>query len=470
MQEKNISIIHYIIVALFCFLFRFIPGFAGITPLGMGILGTFIGAIYGWITIGMFWPSIIALTGIGWSVGVSQMLSASFSNVAVIGLVVLTPLIAVCNETGAFTWVIDKVLTSKAMQGKGWLSFWLLLIIAYSLGFTNPIITCLIFCSFVSTICKQVGIVKNEKLPIFWYLGIAFASMLGQILFPFMGTGLLLLMAYNSMFPDFPLDFVAYMLYILPMGIIMVTLYTLVCKFIFRVDASKLADFKSNSTTTKPISREQFISLLFFLAFIVLVLLASLPLGVISAFLNNFGLVGIAFILMAIMSLIKKSDGTQLTNVEANMRNTSWGQIFMVGFIMVISTYMNTSDTGIPLAMSALLTPFTSLPPLAFVVVALAFAAVMTNVANNMIVIVLVMPFMFSFSSSIGLSPTGMISLLFILSQFALATPAASPVTAVAMNSEMADATAMTKAALKIVPLMFAISICIGWPLAQIMF
>ena len=37
-ETNKIKIIHYIICASFCLFFRFVPGFAGITPLGMGIL------------------------------------------------------------------------------------------------------------------------------------------------------------------------------------------------------------------------------------------------------------------------------------------------------------------------------------------------------------------------------------------------------------------------------------------------
>ena len=152
------------------------------------------------------------------------------------------------------------------------------------------------------------------------------------------------------------------------------------------------------------------------------------------------------------------------------MATVPWGLVLMMSYIMVISAYMNTPDTGIPTAMAALLTPFTVLPPLVFIIVALAFAAVLTNFANNMIIIVLVMPFMFNFASSIGLTPTGMIALLFIMAQFALITPAASPVTAVAMGQEMAEATLMTKAALKVVPIMFVIGLCLGWPFVSILF
>lgn len=142
----------------------------------------------------------------------------------------------------------------------------------------------------------------------------------------------------------------------------------------------------------------------------------------------------------------------------------------MVGFIMVIATYMNTPDTGVSTAMAGLLTPFQTLPALVFIVVALIFAVVLTNVANNMIVCVLVMPFMVNFGMQIGMAPTAMVALLFFMSQFAIATPAASPVTAVAMTQELADASVMTKAALKIIPLLFVAGIVIGWPVAQIVF
>ena len=468
MEAKKVNIIHYIICALVCFGFRFLPPVMGITPLGMGILGTFIGAIYGWMTIDMLWPSLMALAGIGWSIGMTQMLAASFGNLTVVVLIFCTPLFMMSAETGAFNWVIDKLLTSKAMAGKGFVTVWCLLLIAFFMGWNNPIIMCLIFCGFVTSICKQVGIGKNEKFPVYMYIGIAFASMMGQILFPFFSTGLTLLMAYNAMFPNFPLDFVSYMLFILPMGVILVTAYTLMMKFIFRVDVSKISNFKSDGSS-KVLTKDMKTSLFIFLFFIGLMLLTSLPLGPISAFLNQFGLVGICFIMMGVLAVMKREDG--VTPIcDFNNLPVAWGRVLMVAFIMVIATYMNTPDTGISQAMAALLMPFTQLPPIVFVVVALAFAAILTNVANNMIVVVLVMPIMFNFASMVGLAPTGMIALLFLLAQFALATPAASPVTAVAMTQEMADPSEMTKAALKVFPLLFIVALAIGWPFAQILF
>lgn len=469
MEQKKVSIVHYIIVAAFCLLFRFVPGVAGITPLGMGILGAFIGAIYGWITIDMLWPSLLALVGVGLSIGMNQMLAASFGSLTICALIFCMGVIGISMKTGAFNWLVQVMLNNKFMQGKAWFTIWFILVFAWFMGCHNPIIMCIIFCAFADSIFKQVGLQKNDKLIVFMYLGIAYCLMMGQILFPFISTGLTLVMAYGAMFPDNPIDLVPYLLYMIVVGIAMSTVYVLLMKFVFRVDASPIANFK-NDNGVPPATRDQKISLGFFVVFIVLMLAMSLPLGAVKTFLSQFGLIGITFILACVAALIKGENGKPLANLEELFHMCNWGQVTMVGFIMVIATYMNTPDTGVSTAMASLLTPFQTLPPLVFIVVALIFAVILTNVANNMIVCVLVMPFMVNFGMQIGMAPTAMVALLFFMSQFAIATPAASPVTAVAMTQELADAGVMTKAALKIIPLLFIAGILIGWPIGQIIF
>jgi len=469
MEQKKIPLMHYAICAAFVFLFRFIPGFAGITPMGMGILGTFIGAIYGWMTIGMFWPSLVAIAGLAITLGMQPVLTYGFGSLVFFGLVFIGPLIEVCQQTGTFSWIIDKVLTSKALQGKGFITVWILFMAAFALGFTNPIIMAMVYCSFVTQICKQVGIGKNESFPVYVYIGVALSSMLGQVLLPFLGTGLTLVMAYNAMFPDYPLNFVSYLVAMMIISVVLITVYTLLCKFVFRVDVSKMSAFVPEGEV-KPMNRDQKLALGSFLIFVLVLIVSSLPLGVISTELARVGMVCVGFVLIAILDILPSINGGKLLDAEASMKTVPWGLVLMMVYIMCIATFMNTPDTGIPTAMAALLTPFTKLPPLVFIVVALLFACIMTNFANNMIIIILVMPFMFNFASLIGLAPTGMIVLLFVISQFAIATPAASPVSAVAMSQEMADASVMTKAALKIVPIMFVIGMAIGWPLINILF
>ena len=468
-EAKKVNIVHYIIVAFFCLGFRFIPGFAGITPYGMGILGTFIGAIYGWMTINMLWPSLMALAGVGLSIGMNQMLAASFGNMAVIALILCMGVLGVAMQTGAFEWLVQVILNNKFMNGKAWFTLWFILLFAWFMGSHNPIIMCVIFCAFANAIFKQVGLEKNDPLIVAMYLGIAYCLMMGQILFPFISTGLTLVMAYSAMFPNNPIDFVPYLIYMIIVGIAMVTVYTALMKFVFRIDASKIASFKTEGGAPKA-TREQKIGLILFVIFILLMLGHSLPLGPVKHFLEKFGLIGIVLLMSCVVALMKKSDGTPLIDLERAFHMCNWGQVTMVGYIMVCSQYMMGADAGISAAMAKLIMPFMALPPIVFLAVALAIGVVLTNVANNMIVCILLMPFLVNFGSMIGMPPTGMVALLFFMSQFAIATPAASPVTAVAMTQEMADPGVMTKFALKIIPFLFIFGIAIGWPVANIVF
>ena len=148
-EAKKVNIIHYIIVAAFCLLFRFIPPFGGLTEIGVGILGTFIGAVWGWITIDMLWPSVMALVGIGISIGMNAMMTASFGSLVIVSMIVCMMAIGAAMKNGAFTWLAMKLLTNPAFAGKGWTILTVILLLAWLTGNFNPIIMMMIFASFM---------------------------------------------------------------------------------------------------------------------------------------------------------------------------------------------------------------------------------------------------------------------------------------------------------------------------------
>ena len=212
MEAKKVNIIHYIICAAFCLLFRFVPPFGGLTEIGMGIMGTFIGAVYGWVLIDMLWPSVLALVGIGLSIGMNQMMVASFGSLTIVAMIVCMMAIGVAMKNGAFTWLAMKLLTNKALAGKGYTILAVILLLAWAVGSFNPIIMMMIFGSFMISMFEQVGVKKDDKLVVIMFLSVSYQLMRGQILFPFMGTGLTYLMAYNNMFPNLPMPYGQYML------------------------------------------------------------------------------------------------------------------------------------------------------------------------------------------------------------------------------------------------------------------
>ena len=57
--------VHIIITLFLMFGFGFIPPFATLTPMGMRLLGTFLGVIYGYSTCEIIWPSLFAFIAYG---------------------------------------------------------------------------------------------------------------------------------------------------------------------------------------------------------------------------------------------------------------------------------------------------------------------------------------------------------------------------------------------------------------------
>ena len=385
-------------------------------------------------------------------------------------MIVCMMAIGAAMKNGAFTWVAMKLLTAKALAGKGYMIVAVVFLVAWLTGSFNPIIMCMIFCSFLISMFKQVGIQKDDPLVIFMFLGVSYQLMRGQILFPFMGTGLGYMMAYNNMFPNLPMSMSSYMIMMVSMGLIMLVVLLLLMKFVFRVDVSPLANYKPEGGVPAA-TKGQKTALWLFAALMILNVLHIFGPGSVKALLGQFGIVGIAMMIGAIVPLLKDENGKPLGDLEELLSLANWGQVMMVGYIMVVSSQMMNPTTGITAMMANIIKPFMGLPPMVFILVVMLFCLVLTNVANNMLATILCMPFLVSFGAMIGMNPVGMVCLMFIVSEFALATPAASPVTAVAFSyTDWVSTGKMSKTAIMLVALLFVVFMLIGWPLASFVF
>ena len=465
---KKINRIHYLIVLACCLLFRFVPPFGGLTPLGMGLLGSFIGAVYGWVVIDTLWTSFMALLGLGLTIGMNAMLAASFGSSTVVALITCFMVVGVAMKSGAFSWLAMKLLTNKYLEGKGYLTLFVVFVVAWAISSWNPIVMCIIFSGFLISIFEQVGVKKDDPLVLFSFLGLAYQLMRSQIMFPFLGGGLAYLNAYNNMFPTLPLPVMKYILIMFIMGIIMAVVLVALMKFVFRVDVSPLSGYKVEGGVP-PVTKTQVMGLLMFVAFIVLNVLANV--GPFTAILSQWGIVGISIGIGALVPLLRDEHGEPVANLGDLMKMVSWDMVAMLGYIMAISAQMMNPASGISTAIAHVFNPFLTMPPLVFIIFVFIFCVILTNFANNMLATVLCLPFLISYAQTIGMSPIGMVCLLFIMSEFALATPAASPVTAVVFaQSDWVTTPAMSKAAVKLLIPLFLVFMVIAWPLQAIIF
>lgn len=251
------------------------------------------------------------------------------------------------------------------------------------------------------------------------------------------------------------------------MGILMTFVLLGLMKFVFRVDVSPLANFKLEGGTPKATTHQKQ-ALILFVIFLFANIFATM--GPLAQYWSVLGIVGNSMLIGAIVPLLKDENGKPLGDLEDLLHMVNWGQVMMVGYIMVVSTQMMVPATGISAFMANVIKPFMALPPMVFILVVMTFCMVLTNVANNMLATVLCMPFMVNFATMIGMNPIGMVCLLFIISEFALATPAASPVTAVAMSQDYVTSNKMSVAGIKLVIPLFIVFLIVAWPLQALIF
>ncbi|MBQ5863080.1 MAG: hypothetical protein IIW67_05145 [Peptococcaceae bacterium] len=471
MQTNKMTYVHCAVVFVLAFFFRFLPPIGQVTPYGMGILGTFIAAIYGWSTIGMVWPSFICLTAIGLTIGPNQMIAAGF-NATILAMIFVFLLMALLEETGATTWLVNTILGSKFTMGKPWLTLFLLFGAAYIGGILNSMVMAIVFMGVFTTLCKNLNVTPYTKLPTCLMIGTALALLMGQISIPVMGNAMMIMATYNAMFPV-PLNLLQYMAFMIPMGFLMMATFVCIMRFVLRVDVAPLKNFDpAMFGGTQKASRDMKLAMMFFVIYMVLVVMSSIgALGTVAAFLGKFGMFGIIAMVICVMMLLKKEDGTPYLNFHMSAAKIGWDPVLMVAFIMVISSYMNTAETGISQTLMSLLMPFTTLSPFVFIVVALFFAMVTTNVATNLIIIVMVMPVIYNFAGMVGLNASGLMCLLFIAAHLALATPAAAPPTGIMMTAkEMIKVGDFSKYALISLPILFAVLMLVGIPYSNIIF
>ena len=133
---NNITIKKYINSAIAIIVmigFGYLPVLDPITPLGMKILGIFLGCIYGWLTVDVFWPSILGLVLLGHTgyMPVSQVFASAFSNTTLLLMLFMMMLGGLISASGVADVLTLKLLSTRGLQGKPWIIAFVLFVASF---------------------------------------------------------------------------------------------------------------------------------------------------------------------------------------------------------------------------------------------------------------------------------------------------------------------------------------------------
>lgn len=433
-----------------------------LTPLGMNIIGIFLGVLYGWIFIDIIWPSIaglLALTLIG-GMKPAMLLNKSFGDPVVIMMFFIFVFCATINYYGLSKFISLWFITRKAVAGKPWLFTYTLLVSIMLLGgLTSSSPAAVIGWSILYGICDVCGYKKGEGYPTMMVFGIVYSAQVGMALIPFKQAALTVMGSYETL-SGTHIDYAKYMLIAFIACSLCSLLFLLIGKYVFRPDVSKLA-----SLDTSKLDKDQSLCLssvqktvLFFLFALVALLLmpAFLPSDMlIVKFLKSIGNTGICMLLVGVMCFIR-IEGKPLLRFKAMVDDgVAWGIIFILATVQPLSGAMSSPESGITPFLMKILDPlFGAGSPMLFAAAMGLLATCLTQFVNNGAVGVGLMPVIFSYSANMHTSPELPVIMVVMAIHLAFLTPSASSSAALLHGNEWAS----TKSIWKTSPLVILLS------------
>ena len=191
-------------------------------------------------------------------------------------------------------WIISR----KALRGRPWLFSFMILLGDALLSIISPEAAMLLFWEIIFATCDTVNLKRTGPWSVAMIFGTCFASGCGIILLPFMRNGFVVCNQFAAMSGGETMDALRYIIAMIPLGIAGITIYTLLCKFIFRIDTGDLKNVDDSVVNKEMLilnKRQKFVMCVVALMIIVLLVPSILPAGIVKKVLNDLNLLGISF-------------------------------------------------------------------------------------------------------------------------------------------------------------------------------
>ncbi len=429
-----------VIGVLIVFGFGYLPPIEPITPIGMKIVGIFLGMIFLWSFVSILWPSLLGIVAlfIFGTVPPRQVLYMSFGDAVPMLILFAMVLFGAIQHAGVTRYISRWFLTRKIINGKPVVFSFIFIYATYVLAAlsANLLPALLFMWAILYSVLEDVGYKKGDKYTAVMVVGTLFGAISGQASKPFTGSALMIAGAYEKA-ANARLDYLHYMLFGFIMSSLGIALYALLIKLIFRPDMSKMKNInieRFQREQLPPMDARQRIMMCALLGYLILVLLPSiLPTSLPGVdILARIGPLGVVILFVVALSLFKIDNKPVLDFKEIAGKYVVWDVFFLVCMAMAISTALTEDATGVTGFLKNALTPlFGGRSLFAFAAILVAFSIFITQFANNAVMGVLLMPVIKIFSEQSGGNFEALATLIIFALHVAIVTPAASPYAAI---------------------------------------
>lgn len=450
------NIIHYIITAVIAFGFGFLPPFGTMTPYGMGVLGILIGAILGWSfdakqMLGTSLIGLVALGMLGYPGGITAVYQKLMASESLLMMCLAMVMVGALVDAKMDSFIIAKVMNMKFVQGKPWLTTFLLVFSPCILGLlimNTPLMLFLL--PLYIKLFKGAGYGVGDKYVINVFIGSIISAICSMYILPFKDIAL----AFSGMVRGYTGSMWTYAEFMMTISVTCIAISGLYVVFMWlqRCDVSKVAnlDLSVFGDPKAPIDKHQKAILACMIAYIVgstIISFGGMMQNSVGAFLSKISVYGWMWVIMGVMSVVKV-DGKRLMNLPtATMRGFSWDLIMMVGAATLIGGALTTADTGFGALLSGIIAPlFQTLGAGGIAVFMFTVMIVATNFCNNMAIMMIGFTILGSLiAGGMGLNGPMLAAGIMLFSQIGILLPASSLWGAMLHSLEMTTPSAIYK-------------------------
>lgn len=469
--------IHSIIVVLFMFGFGHLPAADPLTPLGMQVLGIFIGMVYGWLFCGQVWPSILGLIALGFTdyCTVYQAISTGIGNNTVLLVLFMQAVAVVLDQAGITKWVAYKMVQARITKGRPWVLTWAIwlatIVLASALSIGGVLI---IMWDIIYRITEVVGMKKGDKWPAVMLFSTSYLGGCAFVLFPFKAMSASALGPYAEVSNGATIPFGPFFLWQLMVLVVSAILFFLFIRIFIKPDVTKIAEANTVlDGTVEDLTNYQKFVMGYFICTIILMLAPSfMPKAwAITGMLNNLGMVGIAFLAIGGILFCGFKQGPQLKDLLGT--RIVWDLIFLLMGAMTIAGAMTDSSTGINDWMISLLMPvMNNTSGIGLMLIVLIGIGLITQVSNNMTTAAMFTPIAYNLAVASGnINIPALILCLIGVANCALALPSGSaPAAMMWGNSEWIKSKTILSFGIIAAVINLAVCLCLGVPVALLMF
>lgn len=464
------------ICIVLCFIGKFIPPVGLLTTEAFQVLFIFLGCLILWLTIGIDWPSLLCIFALGFvdSLGFKTVLANSFGNSTFLFLLFTF----VCTYALSKTSIIKRVtlffINSKLAKKSGlWFSFLFLFSVLVVGLFVSPSVLFVVILAILKEILKMARIDKGEKIGKALMMGLGFTVSISSGMTPIAHVFPVLAMEAAGV----SINAGSYMLFAIPIGLVLFLLMFLVLFIFYKPDTSKLKSVDTSSLRAElpKINKADIITLLTFIVVIILWIIPDFFKDIAPDFYNVMSGFTTAMppILGTIVLCVVKVEGKPILKIDEALKNIPWGSLMMCAATLVLGVALTNNDVGLKQFLQVTLSgSLTNVAPIALLIIFGIWAAIQTNLSSNMVTATLVATVAASVLTSINstLSLEVVACIIGFLASCAFATPPSMPHIAIIAASDYSNVKDVLLFGSILMVFSVIAALAIGYPLGLLVF